>query len=150
MKNRIYQSILFQLFHGQALKKLFLAQEIRFKRRYQQTFPKTTGTAQEIITACLHHLINQSSLINIEITVCPVFSKFCMPMGISTNYLNYNASMRTSLFEITQSAIVRVSALKIYCNFYHRKPAKSKTIRILLQINLLPWQSPHFDSISAL
>ena len=132
MKNRICNPILFQLFHGQALKKFFLAQEIRFKRRYQQTFSKTTGTAQEIITACLHHLINQSSLINIEITVCPDFFKVLYANGVylATHTLLKLFKLQCNYayvsLEITQSAIVRVSALKFIATFTTGSPQRAK------------------------
>ena len=48
MQYSVFVPFCFELFNGKSFKKLFLSTEIRFQRRKQQTFAKTTRTAKEI------------------------------------------------------------------------------------------------------
>ena len=48
MQYSVFVPFCFKLFNGKSFKKFFLSTEIRFQRRKQQTFAKTTRAAKEI------------------------------------------------------------------------------------------------------
>ena len=50
MQHRIFNPVLFQLFHRQAFEKVLLAREICIHRGYEKAFAKPARTAEEIIS----------------------------------------------------------------------------------------------------
>ena len=83
MENRMPPPLLFKFLHRQSLKKFFFPLKIRFKRRNEQTLPKTAGAAKKIVATCLDHFIDECSLINIKITSQTKFLKILYTDGIN-------------------------------------------------------------------
>ena len=54
VKHRMHRPVLFQTFHGKSFEKFTLSQEISLQRGNHQALAKPTGTAQEIVLACLY------------------------------------------------------------------------------------------------
>ena len=80
--------VFFQLFHGKPFEQLFLALEIGFDRRYEQTFPEAAGAAQKIVAAGFDDPVNKFGFIDIEITACTKFFKILYAYRI--NFIVHN------------------------------------------------------------
>lgn len=69
MKYGILYPVFLQLLNSQTGKQLLLPLKISLEGRDEQTLSKTARTAEEVVTACLYQLINQSRFINVEISL---------------------------------------------------------------------------------
>ena len=123
MQHRIIYPLLFQLLHRQSGEQFLLPLKIRFEGGNQQALSETTRTAQEIITACLHHLINQSGFINIEIT-------------IFTYLLEILNTDRINLAAHTHCFLHGLRVAKIAIVFRYSSMSKSECIQITLNYSL--------------
>src|SRR5574344_1287230 len=69
MQDRMFCPFLFQFFEGKSFEKFTLSAEVGCHRGDKQTLAETTGTTEKIITPRCRHLINQSGLVHIHVTV---------------------------------------------------------------------------------
>lgn len=79
LKNKYPENLfhlLFNIFkYSQPLEEFLLSQEVVFQRRDEQTLAEATRTAQEIIFASLHQLINQGDFVDVAIASPSYFFK---------------------------------------------------------------------------
>ncbi len=69
MKHRITVPVLFQAVNGKTFEKFPFAFEIVFNRGDEQALSETAGTTQKVNLAFCHKAVNESCLVNIDITV---------------------------------------------------------------------------------
>ena len=68
-KNRIDRLLLFKALDSQTMKELFPPLEISLQSRHQQTLTKTSRSAQEDIFRTIDQLMNQCSLVDVQVSL---------------------------------------------------------------------------------
>ncbi|CDA43452.1 putative uncharacterized protein [Prevotella sp. CAG:5226] len=89
MKHRVAFPILLQRIDGQSLEQFALPLKVVFERRHKQALAKSPRATQKVDAATLHELVNQGSLVYIEVVLGYDFLKVLYANGKFHNFRDY-------------------------------------------------------------